>query len=53
MHALRDFFFTDYGLMSAVVIAVMLGMGAFYAHYFAKHIREDGERAAREAAARR
>lgn len=49
MHALRDFFSTDYGLMSAAVITIMLGMGAFYAHYITKHMREDGERAAREA----
>lgn len=49
MHALRDFFSTDYGLMSAAVIAITLGMGAFFARYFAKHIREDSERAAREA----
>ncbi len=49
MHALRDFFSTDYGLMSAAVIAITLGMGAFFASYFARHIREDSERAAREA----
>jgi hypothetical protein len=49
MHALRDFFSTDYGLMSAAVIAITLGMGAFFARYFAKHIREDSERAEREA----
>jgi uncharacterized membrane-anchored protein len=48
MHALRDFFSTDYGLMSLAVIAVMLGMGAFYTRYFIAHIREDAARAARE-----
>jgi len=53
MHALTDFFTTDYGLLSAVVIVCTLGMGAFYANYFARHIREDSERAAREAAAGR
>ena len=53
MHALRDFFTTDYGLLSAAVIAFTLGMGWFYASYFARHIREDeaAERA-RQAAAR-
>ncbi|MBP6899714.1 MAG: DUF3149 domain-containing protein [Burkholderiaceae bacterium] len=51
MHALKDFFTTDYGLLSAAVIAITLGMGAFYARYFAKHIKEDCERADREAAA--
>lgn len=50
MHALKDFFTTDYGLLSALVIAITLGMGAYYARYFARHIREDCERADREAA---
>ena len=41
MHALRDFFTTDYGLLSAAVIATTLGMGVFYARFFQRHIRED------------
>jgi hypothetical protein len=41
MHALRDFFTTDYGLLSAAVIAITLGMGAFYTNFFIKHIRQD------------
>ena len=45
MHALRDFFSTDYGLLSAAVIAFMLGMGVFYARYFLKHMHEDEARA--------
>lgn len=49
MHALRDFFTTDYGLLSAAVIAITLGMGVFYARYFARHIRQDSEAAARAA----
>lgn len=53
MHALTDFFTTDYGLLSAAVIAFTLGMGVFFARYMARHIREDSERAAREAGARR
>ncbi len=48
MHALKDFFTTDYGLLSALVIVITLGMGVFYARYFAKHIKEDTERAERE-----
>lgn len=52
MHALRDFFTTDYGLLSAVVIAVTLGMGVFYTRYFLRHIKEDTEAAARAAAGR-
>jgi hypothetical protein len=50
MHALKDFFSTDYGLLSAAVIAFTLGMGVFFTRYFARHIKEDTERAAREAA---
>ncbi len=48
MAALKDFFSTDYGLMSAAVIAFTLGMGVWYARFFARNIREDAERAARE-----
>lgn len=47
MHALTDFFTTDYGLLSAAVIAITLGMGVFYARFFQRHIREDTEAAAR------
>jgi hypothetical protein len=47
MHALRDFFSTDYGLMSAAVIAFTLGMGVFFSRYISRHIREDAEKAAR------
>jgi hypothetical protein len=48
MHALRDLFSTDYGLMSAAGIAFMLGMGVFFTRYISRHMREDAERAARE-----
>ncbi|MDQ5899012.1 MAG: hypothetical protein QG612_3098, partial [Pseudomonadota bacterium] len=41
MHALTDFFSTDYGLLSALVIALTLGMGGFYLSYFLRHIRQD------------
>lgn len=51
MHALKDFLTTDYGLLSAAVIAFTLGMAVFFARYFARHIREDCERADREHAA--
>lgn len=52
MHALRDFLTTDYGLLSAAVIAFTLGMGVFFARYMARHIREDSEAAARLAKTR-
>lgn len=53
MHALHDFFTTDYGLLSAAVIAFTLGMGVFYARYITQHIRRDAEAAAREGSAAR
>jgi hypothetical protein len=45
MHALRDFFTTDYGLLSAAVIAFTLGMGVFYYRYIMNHMREDEAKA--------
>ena len=47
MRLFNDLFTSDVGLMSIGGITFMLGMGAFYLHYFLKHMREDGERAAR------
>ena len=41
MHALKDFLTTDYGLLSAGVIAFTLGMGVYYVNYFLKHIKAD------------
>ena len=49
MKALQDFVTTDYGLMSLAVIAITLGMGVFFARYFARHIKEDTEAAERAA----
>ena len=45
MKALIDLFSTDYGLLSAAVIAITLGMGAFYVRFFLKHMHEDEARA--------
>jgi hypothetical protein len=45
MHALKDLFTTDVGLMSVAGIAFMLGMGVFFIRYFLKHIEEDAVRA--------
>jgi hypothetical protein len=47
MHALNDLFTTDVGLMTVVGLGFMLGMAVFFIRYFFKHIREDGEAAAR------
>lgn len=46
MHALKDLFTTDVGLMSVAGIAFMLGMGVFFLRYFRKHIQLDAEQAA-------
>lgn len=48
MHALKDLFTSDVGLMSAGVIVFMLGMGVFFVRYFLRHMKEDAERAERE-----
>lgn len=40
MHALRDFFTIDYGLLNAAVIAFTLFMGFYFTRYAARHIRE-------------
>ena len=47
MHALKDLFTTDVGLMSIGGITFMLGMAVFFVRYFMSHIRQDAERAAR------
>jgi hypothetical protein len=44
MHALKDLFTTDVGLMSAAGIAFMIGMGVFFVRYFLRHMREDAAR---------
>lgn len=47
MRLFMDLFTSDVGLLSAAVLAITLGMAGFYLRYFLKHMREDGERAAR------
>jgi Protein of unknown function (DUF3149) len=48
MHALKDLFTTDVGLMSVSGIAFMLGMGVFFVRYFIRHMHEDEARAKAE-----
>lgn len=48
MHALKDLFTTDVGLMSIGGIAFMLGMGVFFVRYFLRHIQQDAARAQQE-----
>ena len=45
MKALSDLFSTDYGLMSVAVIAFMLGMVAWFALFFKRHMDEDAKKA--------
>jgi hypothetical protein len=47
MHALKELFTSDVGLMTVAGLSFMLGMAAFFIRYFLKHMREDGERAAK------
>jgi hypothetical protein len=46
MHALKDLFTTDVGLMSVAGIGFMLGMAVFFVRYFLKHMKEDADKAA-------
>ena len=41
MKALIDLFSTDYGLMTVIGIAFMLGMGVFFVRYFLRKMDED------------
>lgn len=41
MHAAKDLFTSDVGLLSLASIAFMLGMGGFYLRYFLRHMHED------------
>jgi uncharacterized membrane-anchored protein len=44
MKALTDFLTTDYGLLTAAVIAFTLGMGIFLTRFFVSHMKEDEQR---------
>ena len=45
MRLLQELFSSDVGVMSATVLAVLLGMGVFFIRYFIRHMREDEARA--------
>ena len=47
MKLFADLFSTDYGLMSAVVIAITIGMAIWYAAYFKRKMDEDAKAAGR------
>lgn len=48
MHALQDFFTTDDGLLSALVMAAALAMGVLCARFIERHLREAAEAAAQQ-----
>ena len=41
MHALKDLFTSDVGLMSLAVIALVLGIGVYLVRYALKHMRDE------------
>ena len=41
MQAWKDLFFTDYGIMSVIVIAGVLVMSVYFAKLFKKKMEED------------
>jgi len=45
MKMLTDLFSTDYGLMSAAVIAFMLGMAVWFVAFFNRKMDEDAKNA--------
>lgn len=45
MKAWSDFFSTDYGLMSAGVLAFVIGMAIFFVRFFIRKMDEDERRA--------
>lgn len=49
MGSFMTIFSSGPGLMTLAGMGFMLGMGVFFVAYFLKHIREDGERAAKGA----
>lgn len=44
MKLFSDFFSTGPGIMSALVLTFMLGMGVFFVRFFVKHMEEDERR---------
>ncbi len=48
MQALKELFTTDVGLMSVIGLGIMFGVGGFFYAYVFRHMREDGERAAKQ-----
>lgn len=51
MKALTDFFTTDYGILSAIVIFATICMLVWYIHFFLSSIKRDTENARKAAKA--
>lgn len=47
MHAFKDLFTTNEGLMSIIGLTFMLGMGVFFVRYVLKHMALDAAQAKR------
>ena len=45
MKMLTDLFTTDYGIMSVIGIAFMIGMGVWFIWYFKRKMKEDEKNA--------
>lgn len=45
MHALKDLFTSDVGLMSLAGLTFMMGMAVFFVRYFVRHVEEDARKA--------
>jgi hypothetical protein len=45
VHALKDLFTSDVGLMSLAGLTFMIGMAVFFVRYFVRHIEEDARKA--------
>lgn len=45
MKLMHDLFSTDYGLMSIAVIAITLGMAAWFRQFFKRKMAEDAKNA--------
>ncbi|MCW5658954.1 MAG: DUF3149 domain-containing protein [Burkholderiaceae bacterium] len=49
MHAWKELFSTDVGLLSVAAIAFMVGMAVYFVRFFLRHIREESQRQAQAA----
>ena len=48
MALMKDLFSSDVGLLSAAVIAIVVGMAVYFVRFFLRNMREDEAKAARQ-----